>query len=63
MNDWWTVYFDGAMNVLGNRTGIVIILSLKFFSKQICTSKNILENILVNYKNIMCSEQCTKLVF
>ena len=39
MNDWWTVYFDGAMNVFGNGTIIVITLSLKFFPEQICTSK------------------------
>jgi hypothetical protein len=31
MNDWWTVYFDGAINVLGNETGTVLTLSLKFF--------------------------------
>jgi len=39
MNDWWTVYFDGAMNVIGNGTGTMLTLSLKFFPEQICTSK------------------------
>jgi len=29
MNYWWTMYFDGAMNILGNEVGVVIIFLLE----------------------------------
>jgi hypothetical protein len=29
MNYWWTMYFDGAMNILRNEVGVVIIFLLE----------------------------------